>query len=233
MNKFFQPILVQIFQWPPTVTTVIGALLLIFAVDYALFGNFVWAVAVAGGFATLCPERAGLVAKVEQAIGSSPAARLRMLAPFALMLGLGAAAALGACSKTQPEADINALLGSSAASTALTYVAALDPTIGAYLDDADTAIAANAPKVLSDTCGAISMGAEILSTIETIDPTLIAAATQQALAASIAAAQPLCPPNAAPANVAQAANEALTLYAALEKAWTGAGVSLPAAPAAS
>jgi hypothetical protein len=135
---------------------------------------------------------------------------------------------LGACS-SQPASDINALLGSSAAAMALGYIAALDPTIAGYLDDADNAIVADAPKVLSDSCGAVSMGSEIVSAIETIDPKLISAATQEAIAASVAAAEPLCPPNPAPANVAQAADAMLTLYEALEKAWTGAGVALPAA----
>jgi hypothetical protein len=135
--------------------------------------------------------------------------------------------ALAACGG-QTGTDINSLLGSSAASTALSYVAALDPTIAGYLNDANTAIAANAPQVLSDACGAISMGNEIVTAIETIDPKAISAATQETIAASIAAAQPLCPPNAAPANVAQAASSMLTLYQALEKAWTGAGVTLPA-----
>jgi hypothetical protein len=111
----------------------------------------------------------------------------------------------------------------------VSYVAALDPTIAGYLDEADTAIAADAPKVLSDACGAVSMGSEIVSVVATIDPKLIPAATQQAIAASIAATQPLCPPNPAPANVAQAADAMLTLYQTLEKAWTGAGVTLPAA----
>jgi hypothetical protein len=143
-------------------------------------------------------------------------------------LALAAILGLGACS-SQPASDINALLGSSAAATALSYVAALDPTIAGYLEDADNAIAADAPKVLSDTCGAVSMGSEIVSAIETIDPKLIATATQQAIAASVAAAAPLCPPNPPPANVAQAADEMLTLYGALEKAWAGAGVTLPAA----
>lgn len=145
-----------------------------------------------------------------------------MTRAFALAAVLG----LGACS-SQPASDINALLGSSPAETAVSYVAALDPTIAGYLGDADSAIAADAPKVLSDTCGAVSMGGEIVSAIETIDPKLISAATQQAIAASFAAAEPLCPPNPAPANVAQAANEMLTLYGALDKAWTGAGVTLP------
>ena len=146
----------------------------------------------------------------------------RAVPALAVVLGLAA------CS-SQPASDINSLLGSSAASTALSYVAALDPTISGYLEDANNAIAADAPKVLSDTCGAVSMGSEIVSVVEAIDPELIPAATQQAIAASVAAAQPLCPPNAAPANVAQAADEMLTLYEALEKAWTGAGVTLPAA----
>ncbi len=135
--------------------------------------------------------------------------------------------ALCACS-SQPQSDINALVGSSSASTALSYVAALDPTISGYLDEADNAIAADAPKVLSDACGAVAMGNEIVLAVEKIDPKLIPAATQQAIAASFAAAQPLCPPNAAPANVAQAADAVLTLYEALEKAWSGAGVTLPA-----
>jgi hypothetical protein len=129
---------------------------------------------------------------------------------------------------SQPASDINALLGSSPAATALSYTAALDPTITGYLTEADNAIAADAPKVLSDTCGAVAMGNEIVAAIEKIDPKLIPAATQQAIAASVAAAQPLCPPNAAPANVAQAATEMLALYAALERAWGGAGVTLPA-----
>jgi hypothetical protein len=136
-------------------------------------------------------------------------------------------AALCACS-SQPQGDINALVGSSPAGTALSYVAALDPTISGYLDKADNAIAADAPKVLSDACGAVAMGNEIVLAIEKIDPKLIPAATQQAIAASVAGAQPLCPPNPAPANVAQAANEVLTLYTALGQAWGGAGVTLPA-----
>jgi len=143
-------------------------------------------------------------------------------------VALAAVLGLSACS-SQPASDINALLGSSAASTALSYVAALDPTIAGYLEDADTAIAADAPKVLSDACGAVSMGNEVVSAIETIDPKLISATTGEAIAASVAAAGPLCPPNAAPANVAQAANAMLTLYEALEKAWAGAGVTLPTA----
>lgn len=143
---------------------------------------------------------------------------------------LVAGATLGtlcACS-SQPQSDINALVGSSPAATALSYVAALDPTISGYLGEADSAVAANAPKVLSDACGAVAMGNEIVSTIETIDPKLIPAATQQAIAASVTAAEPLCPPNPAPANVAEAAKEMLSLYAALARAWAGAGVSLPA-----
>jgi hypothetical protein len=144
--------------------------------------------------------------------------------------GLALAATLGlAACNSQPASDINALLGSSAAATALSYVAALDPTIAGYLEDADNAIAADAPKILSDTCGAVSMGREIVAVIETIDPKLIPAATQQAIAASVAAAEPLCPPNQAPANVAQAADEMLMLYEALEKAWAAAGVALPGA----
>ncbi|HEY1794933.1 MAG TPA: hypothetical protein VGG57_02315 [Stellaceae bacterium] len=141
---------------------------------------------------------------------------------------LAAVLGLAACS-SQPASDINALLGSSDASTALSYVAVLDPTISGYLDEADNAIATDAPKILSDTCGAVSMGSEIVSAIEGIDPKLIPATTQQAIAASIAAAGPLCPPNPAPANVAQAAGEVMNLYEALEKAWTAAGVTLPAA----
>jgi hypothetical protein len=70
---------------------------------------------------------------------------------------------------------------------------------------------------------------DIVSAVETIDPKLISAVTQEAIAASVAAALPLCPPNPAPASVAQAADEMLTLYGALEKAWSGAGVTLPAA----
>lgn len=143
-------------------------------------------------------------------------------------LSLAAVALLAACS-SQPQTDINTLLGSSAAGTAVSYVAALDPTIAGYLDAADTAIAADAPKVLSDACGAVSMGSEIVSVAAAIDPKLIPVATQQAIAASIAAVQPLCPPNPAPANVAQAADAMLTLYQTLEKAWTRAGVTLPAA----
>lgn len=143
-------------------------------------------------------------------------------------LALVAVLGLGACS-SQPASDINSVLGSSAAATAVSYIAALDPTIAGYLNDADTAIATDAPKVLSDTCGAVSMGSEIVAAIETIDPKLIAAATQEAIAASVAATEPLCPPNPAPANVAQAADEMLTLYGALKKAWAGAGVTLPAA----
>jgi hypothetical protein len=143
-------------------------------------------------------------------------------------LALAAAVGLAACA-SQPASDINALLGSTGAATALSYVAALDPTIADYLEDADNAIATNAPKVLSDSCGAVSMGSEIVAVVEEIDPKLIPAATQGAIAASVAAAEPLCPPNAAPANVAQAAEEMLTLYGALEKAWAGAGVTLPAA----
>jgi hypothetical protein len=143
-------------------------------------------------------------------------------------LALAAVLGLAACT-SQPASDINALLGSTGAATALSYVAALDPTIADYLGDADNAIATNAPKVLSDACGAVSMGSEIVAAIEQIDPKLISAATQEAIAASVTAAEPLCPPNPAPANVAQAANEMLTLYAALQKAWAGAGVTLPAA----
>jgi hypothetical protein len=143
-------------------------------------------------------------------------------------LALAAALGLAACA-SQPASDINVLLGSTGAATALSYVAALDPTIADYLEDADNAIATNAPKVLSDSCGAVSMGSEIVAVVEEIDPKLISAATQQAIAASVAAAEPLCPPNPAPANVAQAAEEMLTLYGALEKAWAGAGVTLPAA----
>lgn len=143
-------------------------------------------------------------------------------------LGIAAFAVLSACSLSQPAEDINSLLGSSAASTAVSYVAALDPTIAGYLDDADKEIAADAPKVLSDTCGAVSMGNEIVSVVQTIDPKLIPSATQQSIAGSVAAIQRVCPPSAAPTNVAQAAQSALGLYQALEKAWTDAGVALPA-----
>lgn len=142
------------------------------------------------------------------------------------VLAVAAVLGLAACS-LQPASDINSLLGSSAAATAVSYVAALDPTIAGYVADADSKIAADAPKVLSDACGAVSMGSEIVSAVEAIDPKLIAAATRQAIAASIAAAQPLCPPNPAPANVAQAAEAMLSLYGALKEAWAGAGVTLP------
>lgn len=144
------------------------------------------------------------------------------------LLGVTALAGTVVACSSQTTTDINALLGSSAASTALSYVAALNPTISGYLNDADVAIAANAPQILSDTCGAVSMGNEIVTTIEALDPTLIPATTQASLAASYAATTPLCPPNAPPANVAAAAEDMLALYKGLSAAWTKAGVA-PAA----
>ncbi|HEX3884730.1 MAG TPA: hypothetical protein VHW66_18905 [Stellaceae bacterium] len=59
-----------------------------------------------------------------------------------LLLAASAISALAACG-VLTTTNINSLLGSSAASTALSYIAGLNPTIAGYLTDANSAIAAN------------------------------------------------------------------------------------------
>jgi hypothetical protein len=137
-----------------------------------------------------------------------------------------AAFGLSGCS-TAAQRDINAILGSSVASTAVSYVAALDPTLVKYLDNADAAIAAEAPKVLKYACGAVSMGNLIVGTVHTVDPKLIDDATYQLIETAVAAVQAPC--TNPPQNIADAAHQALGVYGEIFQAIKGAGVALPKA----
>lgn len=157
--------------------------------------------------------------------GARASARLgRAVRVASLLLAFGLAGfGLAACAGVT---DINALLGGSAADTAIAYVAALDPTLSGYLTNADAVIGADAGTVLKVACGADSMANFVVATTETIDPKLIPQATQQSLAASFVAISAGPCGTAPPANVAQAAQEALALYAQLKAAWSGAGVTV-------
>lgn len=67
MQAKLNQVLTQLTQWPPTTSTVIGIGLLLFGIDYAIYGNFYWALGVAGAFKVICPEDAPAVSVVEQA----------------------------------------------------------------------------------------------------------------------------------------------------------------------
>lgn len=57
----FQPpaILTQLFQWPPTSTSVIGMGMLLGVLDWYLTGSMAQAVAIAGAFKVVCPQDQG------------------------------------------------------------------------------------------------------------------------------------------------------------------------------
>lgn len=152
-----------------------------------------------------------------------------------IVVGIGIDASVGGCASLNPQqqADINTLLGSSVASTAVQYVAALDPQISGYLSNIDAAVAKDAPGVLNVACGSGNMGNLIFSTVETIDPKLISAATAQTEKTAYATLVAICPPNPAPGSIADVAREAFAAYQqVIGAATSGTGVSIPTAAAA-
>ena len=62
----------QLLQWPPTVSTIIGIVLLMFGVDYLLTGNVTLATGLAGIFATLVPEAKPFIEEIEKEISNEP-----------------------------------------------------------------------------------------------------------------------------------------------------------------
>lgn len=66
-------ILTQLATWPPKASTVVGLGVLVGAIDYAIFGNVLWALGVAGLFKVVCPEDATADDQVTQILNQLPA----------------------------------------------------------------------------------------------------------------------------------------------------------------
>jgi hypothetical protein len=133
---------------------------------------------------------------------------------------------LTASTCSQTAADINVLLGSSAASTMLSYVAALDPTVSKTLTSADASIKANAAGVLKVVCGSGAAADFVFQTAVKLKPTLFSASDQAAEAAAIKSLNAVCPPAAPPTTVADAATAAIAAYQEIAKALAGGGVKV-------
>ena len=158
---------------------------------------------------------------------SNPKLKTAIIAGIACLPLLTAAT----CS-TQQVTDINALLGNSAASTMLAYLAGLDPQVSSVLADVDTAIANDAPGVLKIACGGGSAANFVFQTAGTLDPALITPAMVQEEAAAFGVLSKSCPPNPPPTSLADAARAAWAAYQQIMAGVQSANVTVPKTTAA-
>ncbi len=120
----------------------------------------------------------------------------------ALLAGVACVPLLTASTCSQGIADINALLGSSAASTMIAYLASLDPKVAGILTNVDAAIAKDAPGVLRIICGAGSAADYVFRTASTLDAKLFTSAMVSNEALAFTELGKSCAPNPPPASVA-------------------------------